>query len=219
MAVRYYPSSKVKTNLTTDGGYLLSSNGNPYSGKYYVTYDGRFFSGPDPKIGPNEELSLVERFITPDASGLSDSNLSGKQKAIIAQKTGIPSNFAPNKTPSIGKPTSYFPNPTELDYKKGYITRYFTKKENERGFIIEISQSEYNDITNGTADYNVSIYQVTKILWKLTGPIKSQRQSQYNIIPGIVDTNQRLVETANKTFLGLVDYIGGEYSKFARPTM
>lgn len=218
MAARYYPASKIKTNLSSNGGFLLDSNGNPYTGKYYVTYDGRFFSGPDPKIGPNKELSLVQRFLTSDSSGVANSTLNGVEKLLISKKTGIPTNFSPSAPNSKGKPVSHFPQPTDADYKRGYITRYFTKKKNERGFIIEISESEYQSITNGTADYSVSIYQVTKILWKLTGPLKSQRESQYNIIPGIIETNQRLTETADKTFLGIVDFIGGEYDRFAKPT-
>jgi len=72
---------------------------------------------------------------------------------------------------------------------------------------------------NGTADFDITIYQTTTILWKLTGPLKSTRQSQYNIIPGIIDTNQRLTESANINFLGMVDFIGGDYAKFARPTL
>ncbi len=118
-----------------------------------------------------------------------------------------------------GQPNSYYPQPTEQDYRKGYLIRYFTKKENERGFVTEISQDEYNSIVNGTADYDISIYQTTTILWKLTGPLNTTRQSQYNIIPGIIDTNKRLTESANKTFLGIVDFINADYSKFARPTL
>lgn len=223
MAVRYYPSSKVKTNLTARSGVLLSSDGKPYSGKYYATYDGQYFSGPDPKTGPNERLTMAKMFSNPNAVSLADSNLTSLQKSQLAQQTNTPTNFSDTsayslKNVAIGRPTSYFPKPTESDYKRGFITRYFTKKKNEKGYVIEISKNEYADITNGTANYDVSIYQVTKILWKLTGPLKSQRQSQYNIIPGIIDTNQRLTEESNKTFLGIVDFIGGEYDKFARPT-
>jgi len=117
----------------------------------------------------------------------------------------------------LGKPVSFYPQPIESDYKRGYLIRYFTKKINDT-FVIEISEDEYNNIVNGTTDYDIRIYQTQKILWKITGPLNSQRQSQYNIIPGIIDTNKRLTETANKTFLGIVDYIGGDYTKYAKPT-
>ena len=210
MAVKYYPSSKIITDLSTQGSQFADANGVPYRGKYYINHKGKAFTGPDPRVGPNQPLKEIKAYI--DAPGLFKNSLSNQQRQELAFKTGVVQDRIP------GKPTSYFPKPTENDYKKGYITRYFTKKENERGFIIEISQSEYDDIKNGVVDYDIPIYQTTKILWKLTGPLRSQRQSQYNIIPGIIDTNQRLTEAANKTFLGIVEFIGGEYDKFARPT-
>lgn len=207
--LRYYPTSKVLTNQKAGDREFTDSNGKIYTGKYYVTYDGKTFSGPSPEVGPSEPLKKIN--IYPSAPLLSSLTLTEVQKKDIANKTNVLSNRIP------GKPNSYYPKPIESDYKRGYLIRYFTKKENDT-FIIEISEEEYNNIVNGTADYDIRLYQTQKILWKITGPLNSQRQSQYNVIPGIIDTNKRLTETANKTFLGIVDYIGGDYTKYARPT-
>jgi hypothetical protein len=194
---------------------MFTLNGVPYVGKYYQTYDGRTFTGPNPEQGPNQELQKITRFY--DAPGINGVAISESLKNNLANKTGLtPSTLQNPRIP--GQPNTYYPQPTEQDYKKGYVIRYFTKKENERGFITEISQDEYNTIINGTADYDISIYQTTTILWKLTGPLRSQRQSQYNVIPGIFETNQRLTENANRTFLGIVDFIDGQYTKYSRPT-
>jgi hypothetical protein len=210
MPLRYYPSYATINNLTTRGSEFLL-NGAPYSGKYYETIDGEFYSGPNPESGPSEKLTKINSYIgTP---GLNNIQLSFRSQEELAIKTNIQS------TRIAGKPNSYFPQPTEEDYKKGYITRYFTKKENEKGYIIEISRDEYNNIVNGDTDYDIRLYQVATILWKLTGPLNNTRKSQYNIIPGIIETNQRLTEAANKNFLGIVEFIGGDYTKFAKPTM
>jgi hypothetical protein len=206
MAVRYYPTSKIISNLVANGAEFLDKNGNIYSGKYYKTYDGFQFSGPNPDVGPSEPLRKNPDFYTMPALG--NSTLANFQKTALMVQSNRNS----------GKPNSFYPQPTEADYKRGYVIRYFTKRENQAGFVIEISQQEYSSIVNGTANYDISMYQVTKILWKITGPLNSQRQSQYNVIPGILETNQRLVESANKTFFGITDYIAGEYSKYARPT-
>ena len=212
--LRYYPSFAITTNLNTSGN-MFTLNGVPYVGKYYQTYDGRTFTGPNPEQGPNQELQKITRFY--DAPGINGVAISESLKNNLANKTGLtPSTLQNPRIP--GQPNTYYPQPTEQDYKKGYVIRYFTKKENERGFITEISQDEYNTIINGTADYDISIYQTTTILWKLTGPLRSQRQSQYNVIPGIFETNQRLTENANRTFLGIVDFIDGQYTKYSRPT-
>lgn len=213
--LRYYPSFAIQPNLNT-AGTEFTLNGQPYSGRYYETYDGRAFTGPTPEVGPSEPLERIPNYLS--APGLSTSGLSTKGVKNLASKTGVAASTSTD-TRIPGQPNAYYPQPTEQDYKKGYITRYFTKKENERGFITEISQDEYNSIVNGTADFDISIYQTTTILWKLTGPLNTTRQSQYNIIPGIIDTNRRLTESANRTFLGIVDFIDGDYSKFARPTL
>lgn len=208
--IRYYPGSKVITNQNTAGTEFLDTNGIPYTGKYYITYDGSSYTGISPQTGPSEPLKRIENY--PGSKLISDLGFTEKQKNELAIKTNV---FSENNS---GAPISYYPQPTEQDYKRGYLIRYFTKKINEKGFVIEISQNEYEKITNGIANYDISFYQVVKILWKITGPLNPERQSQYNIIPGIIDTNKRLIETANKTFLGIVDFIGGDYTKFARPT-
>ena len=213
--LRYYPSFAIQPNLNTAGGEFLL-NGQSYSGRYYETYDGRAFTGPTPEVGPSEQLQRIPFY--PSAPGLTNSNLSNKNQKQLASKTGVfASTPINNRIP--GQPNSYYPKPTEQDYKKGYLIRYFTKKENERGFVTEISQDEYNSIVNGTADYDITIYQTIQILWKITGPLRNTRMSQYNVIAGIIDTNERLIESANKTFLGIKEFIGGDYIKFAKPTM
>jgi hypothetical protein len=208
--LRYYPSFRVVTNLNTKGSEF-TLDGKPYAGKYYQTCDNKSFTGSDPETGPSEPLKRVSTYTS--APGLNNLKLSDKQKNDLANEKGTRSNRIP------GKPNSFYPTPTEEDYKRGYLIRYFTKKENEQGFVIEISRDEYNSIINGTADYNISIYQTVQILWKITGPLKNKRTSQYNTTAGIIDTNERLVESANKTFLGIKDFIGGDYIKFARPTI
>jgi hypothetical protein len=210
MPLRYYPSYATINNLTTNGEEFFL-NGAPYSGKYYQTIDGQFYSGPNPQIGPNKKLSkqnIIER-----APGFTNSSLPFKVK----QELGLKTNIVFNRPQ--GQPASFFPEPVEEDYTRGYITRYFTKKENQKGYIIEISREEYNGIVNGETDYDIRLYQVATILWKLTGPLNNTRKSQYNIIPGIIETNKRLTEAANKNFLGIIEFIGGDYTKFARPTM
>ncbi len=208
--LRYYPSYATINNLTTNGEEFFI-NGIPYSGKYYETIDGEFYSGPDPQTGPNEKLTR-SRLLKGDPA-FNDLFLPSKFKEDLGLKINITSNRLQ------GQPTSFFPEPSEEDYTRGYITRYFTKKENQKGYIIEISREEYNDIVNGETDYDIRLYQVSTILWKLTGPLNNTRKSQYNIIPGIIETNKRLTEAANKNFLGIIEFIGGDYTKFARPTM
>jgi hypothetical protein len=211
MAIRYYPTFRLKTNLNTSGGNLLL-NGRPYRGRYYATYDGKFFSGPNPVIGPNEPLELAENYVNQVA--INSTGLTGETRRQFAINTKSQNIDLSNSV----EPTSYFSKPLESEYAKGYFYRYFVKRINDRGYVKEISEQEYLGIEQGTVPYDVSYYQIVSLLWKLTGPLNTVRLSQYDIRAGIIDTNKRLVETIDARFIGLKAFIGEEYSKFARPS-
>jgi hypothetical protein len=213
MSIRYYPSFRVKTNLRTEGSDFLL-NGKPYRGFYYQTFDSRFYSGKNPATGKNERLTPISTY--ENAPGINDYVAPYSAVEKFASSTGVKRLTAvqPNKT----EPVSYYPTPTEQDYKKGSIVRYFVKRINDQGYVKEISQEEYASIKNGTATYDVSFYQIAELFWKLTGPINTVRLSQYDIRAGIVDTNKRLTENLDKTFLGIKAFIGEEYAKFSRVT-
>jgi len=214
MAIRYYPASKIKKGKTTDGSEFLL-DGKPYKGKYYQTYDNRYFTGINPLEGKNKELTRNKTYL--DAVYLNTTSLSHNFKKQFSNQTNLTLPL-PGEPNFKGEPTSYFPIAIDSDYERGYIIRYFTKKVNNPGYVKEISQIEYASIKNGTVPYDVSMWQILEIFWKLTGPLDQKRISQYDIRAGIVDTNKRLVENANKTFLGITDFIAGDYTKFARPT-
>jgi hypothetical protein len=214
MAIRYYPSSKVKTGKITNGTEFLE-DGKPYIGKYYETFDNRYFSGDNPIVGKNKELIKNPNY--GQSVNFNFSNQTPTFKKQFANQTNLTIQTVQNIN-SKGEPTSYFPIAIDSDYQAGNIIRYFTKKVNTPGYVIEISQEEYANIENGTVPYDVSMWQTLQLFWKITGPLNQKRISQYDIRAGIIDTNKRLVENANKTFLGIKEFIGEEYTKFARPT-
>jgi len=206
--LKYYPSFRVKTDQKTTGNALLL-DGVPYSGDYYQTYDNKFYSGPNPIVGPSEELKPFQNF--GNSNFLNDSNLPSSVKNQFLRQTNVA------KTQAL-EPLSYYPKPTQDDYTRGYFIRYFIKKINSKGFVTEIAPEEYNEFVNGTVRYDVSFYLVTQIFWKLTGDLNTKRYSQYDIRLGIIEVNKKNTDDAGKNFLGLIEFIGGEYAKFSRPT-
>ena len=84
MSLRYYPSFRVKTDLITNGSQYRTSAG-PYKGKYYLTYDGRAFTGPNPIVGPNEELFSYDQYIG-SLQDHSENPISDEVKTIVATK-------------------------------------------------------------------------------------------------------------------------------------
>jgi len=208
--IRYYPSFATKNNQITKGNEFFLEE-EPYSGKFYYDYKGDAYTGVDSVHGSNLFLtpinSIKNKVLSMNTRDLSSFEIEAQQNTRIQEfsSRGL-------------EPTTYYPQPIDSDYQKGYITRYFAKKINQSGYVVEISPAEYVAFTNGEVMYDISFYQVVSILWKITGPLNTQRISQYDIRAGIIDTNKRLTEAAEPNFVGIDAFIGGDYTKFAKPT-
>ena len=213
-ALRYYPLSRVQTGLNTNGN-MFTLDGKPYKGAYYLTYDGKAFSGPNPACGGNELLTPIDQ-IDP-AEGVSR-KLGRNRTAALNQN--IQDAFVNKPTVGAGglkQLVPYYPVVLEDDYTRKHFTRYFAKKVNVRGYIMEISYQNWAVMVNDE-DPTFEDYEVIDMLWQLVGPRNDQRVSQYQINAGVYDTNKRITEGKAKGFNGLVEYIGGDYTKYARIT-
>ena len=205
--IRYYPLTRIKPNLYTRGGEFTLPNGKSYTGRYYLTYDGKMFTGINPVLGTNEPLTSVA---TASTSVATSTYLSAKSQ-----------NTSKNVTVSdieLQDVRPYYPIPIPDDYSQGYFTRFFAKNVSGPGYVIEISQGTWSGIQNGTLGANVLGYEVTSMLWQLTGPMYNTRISQYQIKGGVYDTNKRVTEAKAVGFVGLLAFIGGDYTKFAKLT-
>lgn len=216
MALRYYPLTRIVTNRYTRGGEFVLENGTPYTGRYYTTYDGSSFTGANPTLGTSNPLFRTAKtdlnsdltYTRRGATGISNlSVLEQNQVAIVGEEDLVLKQLTP-----------YFPVPSEDDYQRGYFTRYFAKNISGPGYIFEISKKAWSQIQNGEIANNVLGYETANMLWQLTGPKNNTRISQYQIQGGVYDTNKRVTEAEEKTFRGIVAFIGGDYTKFARIT-
>lgn len=60
--------------------------------------------------------------------------------------------------------TAYFPELTDDDYNRGYITRYFVQKVNDiNSTITEVDKYNHAEIQSN------AYYQIVSIKWRLTG--------------------------------------------------
>ncbi len=207
--LRYYPLTRIRTNLYTRGNEFVNSKGVRYAGRYYSTYNGKFYTGINPTLGQNDPL-------TPIAELPSQSNQvanSSSNTAYAAATNNI------NTDAELVELVNYYPIPLDSDYTRGYFTRYFAKNVSGPNFILEISKIDWTKIQNGNVAPNTLGYQTMDMLWQLTGPLNDKRISQYQIQGGIIETNTRVTEAKNKGFNGIVAYIGGEYTKYTKPTL
>jgi len=211
--IKYFPKSKIITNLYTKGKEF-TVNGKEYIGAYYKTYNGKIYSGKNPVNGSSQELIPIIKELTNIAP---DINSKGNLLVDINTRTYI-SNPNVTNVDSYLIPIQFYPKPTDNDYQKGYIMRYFAKKRNDIGYVIEINKETYQSIINQDKVYDYVTYQAIDVFWQITGPLKDDRKNKLYKVAGIIDTNKRLVEQKDKVFRGLIEFIGEKYDKFAKPT-
>lgn len=214
--IKYYPQTRIKTDLYTRGTAYALPDGKPYTGRYYLLYDGTAYTGANPVVGTNEQLTPINTTSNSPTLGANPSiagNVSYNSYNIAKSNNTIEKNAS-----NLEELTPYYPIPTQSDYQLGYFTRYFAKNVTGPGYILEISQNDYANVKNGTYNSIAILYEIATLLWQLTGPLNDKRLSQYQIQGGVYDTNKRVTEAKAIGFRGLVEYIGGDYTKFAKIT-
>lgn len=211
MALKYYPLTRIITNLYTRGGEYYYPDGRSYTGRYYKTYDGKVYSGVNPVVGTNVELTNLSA----PTGQANTSRASYRATQSRNNKISISNQVS---DVALAELTPYYPFPLESDYNKGYFTRYFAKTTSGPGYVVEISPTDWSNIENGYVSPMALTYETTSMLWQLTGPLNDKRVSQYQVIGGVYDTNKRVTESKAKGFVGLLAFIGGEYTKYAKIT-
>lgn len=151
---RYIPKSKVSILQTTQDEFVIASTLRPYNGSYMELSNGTFFIGNNPQ-NPGEQLYKRK----PVGSSFGKSNNNSTYRKIkrpihnkLSKKTPIPINK---------------PQPTNKDYERGYFTRYFCKRVNDKYNYFEIDKKTYDNLNSKTDNYDYNLYIIGEIKWTL----------------------------------------------------
>jgi hypothetical protein len=98
---------------------------------------------------------------------------------------------------------SYFPNVTDSDYSKGWISRYFVQKTNDkRSSIYEVNYSEFIRIKYNT------LFTSVIIKWRISGPKTTQYDSNGNVLDkGVSESNRISISLVNDKIPNLKFYL------------
>jgi hypothetical protein len=193
----YFPKSRIIENQKANPGEMQTALGKEYTGPYYITFDGKIFSGANPYSPGSKPLvrALLNKNednsnISPD---LNNDNYNSLKPLNLAQ---------------LIDPIPFTPKPTEEDYKRGKITRYFARQRNGTQFrIMEIDQTTYDNLSNRKGGLNYSLWKVISIFWQISGPLRDIKVNNIRTRAGIIDTNQRVLNNAEKDFIGIKQYL------------
>tara|TARA_Y100001972_G_scaffold129161_1_gene194727 strand:+ start:5581 stop:6474 length:894 start_codon:yes stop_codon:yes gene_type:complete len=187
---KYTPKSKVNILQTTGTEFVIASTKQPYKGSYMEFSDGSLFAGNNPS-NPKERLvrnlPLSSRF----QSGIN--NLQYKDL-----KTSIHEELSKIVTIPPSKPV-----PTIDDYKRGYFTRYFCKRVNEKINYFEIDKETFNLLSEQDPKYDYKLHIIGEIKWTL---IESNPDSVEQINKNIINLKSIEFPLIEILFKSLLEY-------------
>ena len=189
----YYPKANIIPNLYSNGSFSALGSGESYTGYYFSTYDGKFYTGREPGDGQNLELSPGSNSFTNEPEGQEGGELDYRFDTPNYIYSSVLKKLSPSKIPSRITPSPFYPKPTISDYQTGEIIRYFSKKVNE-GIFYETKGSFQN-----------SLYISFNIPWLITGNKDN-----------VAKVNQRIVvlKEAELKIIGLGAYLKNNYLQF-----
>jgi hypothetical protein len=188
----YYPKSRIIENRQANQGEFTLPDGREYTGPYYTTFDGQSFTGANPFTLNSRPLISVQTIADPEFINLE------QEKYDTLNSLNL----------SLIDPTPFTPTPTPEDYRAGKITRYFARQRNGKQFrIMEISKDTFDALNNRSKGLNTSLWKTTSIFWQISGPDRTQVVNGIRRQAGIIDTNQRILDNAEKNFIGIKQYL------------
>lgn len=198
----YFPLSQISTNLfANEGEFIYLNNKQPYSGNYWKTSTGKYYTGKTPQDTPNQELVLAANNVNTVTSILSNSyyNQMDDNNEIYIDLINPPS-------PAL--PPLYSVNvPTQQDYNIGEYRRYFCKKTNEISYL-EINKETYDKLTSQDPTIQYQLYFPFNLPWRIAG-----NREQVFI------TNKNITElTSQQLVLPMLSkYLQRDFTKYWKP--
>jgi hypothetical protein len=207
----YFPLSQIKTNLFTNG-YEFTTNlkdvTNSYSGYYWKTSAGRYYTGRTPQDLPTQELFIIPNLEQSTSQLATINNSNSILNVTVFDSNPITEDYL--KLKSINPDTTnYVPYynpviPTQQDYQIGQFRRYFVKKTNEIIYI-ETDKQTVDKIVAKDPQILWQLYYPFFIDWQLTGDKQEVAKTNRNMV---------LLASKNQKLPALSLYLKEDYTKY-----
>jgi hypothetical protein len=207
----YFPLSQIKTNLFTNG-YEFTTNlddvANSYSGYYWKTSAGKYYTGRTPQDLPTQELFRIPNLEQSTSQLTTFDNSNSILNITVFDGDPITENYL--KIKGINPDTTnYIPYynpviPTQQDYQIGQFRRYFVKKTNEIIYI-ETDKQTVEKIVAKDPQILWELYYPFFIDWQLTGDKQEVAK---------VNRNMVLLASKNQKLPALSLYLKEDYTKY-----
>jgi hypothetical protein len=209
----YYPDSQIEKNLFTEGKeWMYLKDWKEYRGFYHKYTNGEVFT--EREWDPNRSEILVPY---KEKSDSYFRYLDIKQYSLFqGQKY---QNIGPQKFYTYTAPRAVKRLPTDIETENGFMERVFVYKRNERNRVMfEVDAKQIENFEKDNTGINQYLYGYVKIPWKLDGPERDIFDGSTLKTPGVIDTNQRIIDRFSKKFPILRSILTNprEHSKYDR---
>jgi hypothetical protein len=196
----YIPKGKLDPTIyyTNGGEYFLSSTKTNYVGYYHKDTLGGIWTGKE-----HDQNSIRLVLLSETTEIIPNSINTFNSDSIIYYQTKRKNNKPIITESSI--PVSDVLPPTSSDYEKTYFTRYILQyKLSTSPIYIEVNKNTYYTLLSSP---DINFYNTVEVLWKIYGPLYDIKQSNLLIQGGIIDSNKRSVQEAEKIIKGISNYL------------
>jgi hypothetical protein len=177
----YIPLSNIKSTGYTNGyEFVYKTNAQSYTGPYFIDNKDKIYTG---LTYTNSSVELI-KITSLDSRAQQNFNV-------------YSTLLEPKKIPNTVITPDYI-IPTENDYNKGYFVRFLLKPiiSSLSNDFIEVKFNKY-DLVSREPDLQL-LYQFANVVWKLTGPLYDTYDGNIRTRAGIIDTNKRAIDEAEK---------------------
>ena len=202
----YYPKSQIKENQYTNGGeFVIVSSQENYSGYYWSTSKGEFFTGKTPNDKPTQKIQVASKLPALEKTKSKTPTIEPfPDTYFIVDDAYYQSKNLSTKRDAPRAPIQTLGKPTDKNIQNGFFNRYFVKKGNEFKFI-EVDKEEYFRFSNKYSFVQWQLYTPIQIKWD----IKGLREQVYNGNKTVVSlTEQR------ENLPGFVLFFREQFDKF-----
>jgi hypothetical protein len=191
----YYPESQIEKNLYTSGKeWMYLQTWQEYIGYYHRYTNGEVYT--EREWDPNRSLALIKYKENPEPYfrylDLKNYTIYNGEKYEIIGAQKYFSYIAPRAVKVI---------PSSSEIESGNMIRYFVFKRNEPNKVIfEVDKRQIEDFNKDNVGINQYLYNYFEMPWKLSGPEFDVFLNGILKTPGVVTTNQRIIDRFSKKF-------------------
>lgn len=198
---RYTPAHIKKENQYTDGTKFMLMDYVSYTGYYNVTATGPYTG----RVYDDGSSKPLRPLIAYDSETI-------RTYIKLAEANNAPHDY------KFNDPYYVVVLPTEEDFTRGYMIRYFIRKRNDISApIFELDKEQIEKYDSKDEGINPFLYKAITMKWKVSGPKNDILGKDGKLIEsGVEDTNMRTIASNSRTIAKLdkLMYNLVEYSKY-----